>query len=504
MYYQHFGLSGPPFASSTSPAPLFLSAGHREGLAALQWGLREPSGFTMLVGEIGTGKTTLIHSLLDDRHEGVRVVAVSNPKLSFEEMLRVITAQLGVKPAGSGKLDLIEALDGFLAGRKADEPVALIFDEAQDIGDETLEELRLLSNSQTAGQRRLQIVLVGQLELARRLARPELRQLNQRIGARALLPTLRPAEVYAYAEYRLRAAQGDIRKLFNRGAVRELARSSAGIPRRINVLCHNALLLAYAQQAARVSAANMREAARDYDNLLAGCDAASSSAGLRRGLPIKAALAGGLAIALLGASYFIAPRVLSTIYMAAARRDVAPRVADIQPVSKTAAADDHMSEAHKEASGAPAAVSGAAASADLPTVADQDLVKVSALSAAPKPELQAASLMPVEHAEAEKVAPADAAQAEKAAPQAAALSARVPTVSPVSAAPEAGTVKPPGSVVTVHEGDTLSKIVQRRYGSTATNQLKRRLAELVHANPQIANANQIYPGQIIHLKELSK
>jgi general secretion pathway protein A len=84
MYYQHFGLSGPPFASSTSPAPLFLSAGHREGLAALQWGLREPSGFTMLVGEIGTGKTTLIHSLLDDRHEGVRVVAVSNPKLSFE------------------------------------------------------------------------------------------------------------------------------------------------------------------------------------------------------------------------------------------------------------------------------------------------------------------------------------------------------------------------------------------------------------------------------------
>jgi general secretion pathway protein A len=191
-------------------------------LAALQWGLREPSGFTMLVGEIGTGKTTLIHSLLDERYQGVRIASVSNPKLSFEEMLRVITAQLGVTPAGAGKLDLIQALDGFLAAQP--EQVALILDEAQAISDDTLEQLRLLSNSQTAGQRRLQMVLVGQLDLARRLGRPELRQLNQRIGARALLPTLRPAEVRDYVEYRLRAYQGDIRRLFKRGALRELAR----------------------------------------------------------------------------------------------------------------------------------------------------------------------------------------------------------------------------------------------------------------------------------------
>ncbi len=125
---------------------------------------------------------------------------------------------------------------------------------------------------------RLQIVLVGQLELARRLERPELRQLNQRIGARALLPTLRPAEVREYVEYRLRAHHGDIRKLFKRGALRELARLSGGIPRRINMLCHNALVLAYAQQAGCVSAAHMKEAARDYDHLLAGAATSASPA----------------------------------------------------------------------------------------------------------------------------------------------------------------------------------------------------------------------------------
>jgi len=340
MYYQHFGLSGPPFASGASPAPLYLSAGHREGLAALQWGLREPSGFTMLVGEIGTGKTTLIHSLLEERHHGVRIVPVSNPKLSFVEMLRVIAGQLGIAPAANAKLELIQALDGFLAAQP--EQVALILDEAQDISDDTLEELRLLSNSQTAGQRRLQMVLVGQLELARRLARPELRQLNQRIGARALLPTLRPAEVRDYVEYRLRAYHGDIRSLFRRGALRELARSSAGIPRRINVLCHNALMLAYAQRAARVGAAHMREAARDYDNLLGGAAASASPAAQfaqrGRGLFFKTAAVSGLAVAALGTLYFLAPRALSTIYPA--------------PVSRAAMAAANVAVTHQAESAA--------------------------------------------------------------------------------------------------------------------------------------------------------
>src|SRR5271155_3620628 len=278
MYYEYFGLRGPPFSLSSSPAPLFLSSGHREGMAALQWGLREPSGFTMLVGDIGTGKTTLVHALLANRSAANHNAFVTSPTLSFEEILRVIAGQLRFTPAGIGKLELIQALDGFVAALAPHESVALIFDEAQDLSDQTLEELRLLSNSPTGVHKRLQIVLVGQLELARRLERPELRQLNQRIGARALLPTLRPDEVAEYVEHRLRAQGGDVGKLFKRGALGELARLSGGIPRRINMLCHNAMVLAYAQQERRVTAAHMEEAARDYDHLLAGSTPSPSTA----------------------------------------------------------------------------------------------------------------------------------------------------------------------------------------------------------------------------------
>ncbi len=497
MYYQHFGLSGPPFASGALPAPLYLSAGHREGLAALQWGLREPSGFTMLVGEIGTGKTTLIHSLLEARHDGVRIASVSNPKLSFVEMLRVIAGQLGIAPAATGKLELIQAVDGLLAAQA--EQVALILDEAQDISDDTLEELRLLSNSQTAGQRRLQMVLVGQLELARRLARPELRQLNQRIGARALLPTLRPAEVRDYVEYRLRAYHGDIRRLFRRGALRELARSSAGIPRRINVLCHNALMLAYAQKAACVGAAHMREAARDYDNLLG--DAASASPAVQfaqrgRGLLFKTAGVSALAVAALGALYFLAPRALSIIYPAAVSRAAIP-AANV--------AVTHQAE--------PAANQMPAVERNTPAVADHAAVDAATVgarasgrsseTAAPQPEakVQSASSAPALPAVAEsKAAAANSATAEKVASNAPAQTA--PHVAPAVATAASGHAsdQPAEAVVVVQPGDTLSKIALRRNGSTGTDGVR----DLVKANPQIQDANHIYPGQIIHLQEASK
>ena len=195
---------------------------------------------------------------------GVRSAWVANPRLSFTEMLRQILGQLGVSLTQTpDKLALLQAFDAQLASLGPDECVAVIIDEAQDLSDDALEDLRLLSNFQSLERRRLQIVLVGQIELARRLSAPQLRQLNQRIGARALLPVLQGKEIYDYVEYRLRSRGGDIDRLFTRGAMRELARSSGGIPRRINVLCHNALLLAYSEgEECRDGAACARRGAR--------------------------------------------------------------------------------------------------------------------------------------------------------------------------------------------------------------------------------------------------
>ena len=139
MYYQHFGLSGPPFQFTPSPHLLYMSKAHREGLAALEWGLKEPSGFTVLVGEAGTGKTTLICSMIAREHAWVRLAYAGNPRLSFEELLTVLVEQLPVTPSRPGKLGLIQALNELLSRLNEQERVAIIIDEAQDLTDATLE-----------------------------------------------------------------------------------------------------------------------------------------------------------------------------------------------------------------------------------------------------------------------------------------------------------------------------------------------------------------------------
>jgi general secretion pathway protein A len=499
MYYEHFGLSGPPFALAGSPPPLFLSAGHREGMAALQWGLSEPSGFTMLVGEIGTGKTTLVHSLLASGRQGIRIAFITTPTLSFEEILRLIASQLGFKSERIGKLELIQALDSFLAAQPLHESVALIFDEAQDLSDDKLEELRLLSNSQWPARKRLQIVLVGQLELARRLEMPELRQLNQRIGARALLPTLRPDEVGEYVEYRLRAHGGDIRKLFKRKALRELAQLSGGIPRRINMLCHNALVLAYAQQAKQVSAVHMAEASRDYDNLLASSALASPTPAPQRargrGALIKAAAALSLGFAALGLSYFLARGALSTV-----EPTVYPRInrsLSLQHRRPSEAGPDTLHNPRQVRAKPQGSTTGDNATAGVGAVMQAAVtqesggLKIAAQSPSVQVEPEKLSPPLTKEVEAAKPAPVTAANGETAPP--------IPASVPPAAKP---TPAIQGTVV-VQPGDTLSKIALRHYGK-ATADVRRQIKALVRANPEIADADHIYPGQIIRLQEASK
>lgn len=269
MYHEHFGLSGPPFQFNPAPDAIYLGKEHREGLALLEWGMtNEPSGLTALMGETGTGKTTLVFTVLAQHYANVRAAYMGNPKLGFDEMMREALEQLGIQADGGSKRELIKALAASLDRLGPDERIALLFDEAQELPDEALEELRLLSNVDVAAERRLQIMLVGQPELAERLSAPKARSLNGRIGARAILNPLEQAEARAYVEHRVRQKGSDASTIFVPRALSYLLAHSGGLPRRINVLCHNAMLLAYGEGRTRVEIAAAKEAVAAYEDFL--------------------------------------------------------------------------------------------------------------------------------------------------------------------------------------------------------------------------------------------
>ena len=278
MYYQHFGLNGPPFQFTPSPAMVYMSQTHREGMAALEWGLmHESSGFSVLAGESGTGKTTLIASLLSRQYQRLHLAYVTNPRLEIADVMRLILTQLGVETAGLSKGAMLDALGSYLGGLRPTERVAVIFDEAQGLSDDALEDLRLLSNYGRPGENQLQLILAGQPELLRRLMAPSLRQFNERIGARTLLVPLDASETLEYIDYRLRAKGGTSARIFKPKALNYIVAASAGIPRRVNVLCHNAMLLAYAEGAKVVTLKMAKAAVAEYQDLFTAAIKASSN-----------------------------------------------------------------------------------------------------------------------------------------------------------------------------------------------------------------------------------
>lgn len=264
MYASYFGLNDNPFAITPDPRFLFLSARHTEALAHLLYGVTESGGFIQLTGEVGTGKTTLVRTLLEKLPDNVDPALVINPRVTVLEFLRSICRELDIpwKPAHTPQ-DLIDALNARLLEAHAQgRRVVLIIDEAQGLTAEVLEQVRLLTNLETREQKLLQIILVGQPELREMLARNELRQLAQRITGRYHLTPLSSSESRAYVNHRL-TVSGAMAPIFTSSALRTLQRMTRGIPRLINIICDRALLGAYTHELRQVDSGLVRRAARE-------------------------------------------------------------------------------------------------------------------------------------------------------------------------------------------------------------------------------------------------
>lgn len=264
MYTSFFGLGEKPFAITPDPRYLFMSERHAEALAHLLYGITEAGGFIQLTGEVGTGKTTIVRSLLERMPAHADVAVVLNPQLTPLEFVLTICEELGifVRDADSSSIkDLVDILNKRLLETHAKgRRVVVIVDEAQNLSPETLEQVRLLTNLETASQKLLQIILIGQPELREVLARVELRQLAQRITGRYHLDPLSRAETRAYVNHRLKVA-GATTEIFSPTALDEVYRLSGGVPRIVNVICDRALLGAFTQETHRVSASLVRQAA---------------------------------------------------------------------------------------------------------------------------------------------------------------------------------------------------------------------------------------------------
>jgi general secretion pathway protein A len=264
MYASFFGLNEKPFSITPDPRYLFLSERHAEALAHLVYGINEAGGFIQLTGEVGTGKTTVVRSLLTQAPKNAEIALILNPRMTPAEFLLAICEELGITvpatSAGSLK-DLVDLLSRHLlkahAGGKR---IVLVVDEAQNLAPEVLEQVRLLTNLETETQKLLQIILIGQPELRELLGRVELRQLAQRITGRYHLDPLSGAEAAAYVRHRLRVA-GATREVFTAGALREIQRLSGGVPRLINIISDRALLGAFTEDRHVVGASVVRRAA---------------------------------------------------------------------------------------------------------------------------------------------------------------------------------------------------------------------------------------------------
>jgi len=337
MYTDYFRLKESPFSIAPDPAYFFVSDQHREALAHLMYCFNSDGGFVLLTGEVGTGKTTVCRRLLQQAPTDCDIAFVLYPKLTGEELLAAICDDFGISvPAGGATARVLvgKIYDYLVRTHEAGRRAILIIEEAQNLSDDVLEQIRLLTNLETNRRKLLQIVMLGQPELRERLSKAELRQLSQRVTAQYHLAPLSRSDMEAYVAYRLRVAGVRQNGLFSRSALRQLYRLTKGVPRLINVICDRALMGAYIEGRNKVDRRILAAAAREVSVQLPG----RWRAGSIRSTAVYAVLG----IILVGAVYygwtFVADRNVSSSRAAVQvglsevhRLSVDPSVAGVEP-----------------------------------------------------------------------------------------------------------------------------------------------------------------------------
>jgi general secretion pathway protein A len=267
MYERYFGLRERPFKLTSNPRYFLLTAKHAEALSALQYGISSRMGIVVLVGEAGTGKTTVVRAALSSQPAESRFVLINNPLLSTDDFFRLLVDGFGLSAAAAAsKPRLLAELTGTLdAGYQSGMPCGLIVDEAHALPHDLLEQIRLLANIECDEDKLLPVVLVGQPELGDRLNEPHLRQLKQRVSLRCTLDKLNMTETAAYVAGRISVAGGDGAAIFSRAAVDAIYRGSGGIPRVISVICENALVTAFGADERPISDWTIRAVCADLD-----------------------------------------------------------------------------------------------------------------------------------------------------------------------------------------------------------------------------------------------
>ena len=267
MYKEFFGLRANPFNVNPDPRYLFLTRHTEEALACLTYGIQSRKGFVLLTGEVGTGKTTLINKLLEWlRLQQVATAFIFNSRLDVPQFLDFMMADFAIPCDSKSKSQVLQRLYNSLLDRyRAGETAVLIVDEAQNLSDEVLEEIRMLTNLETFTEKLLQIVLVGQPELEQRLKQPQLRQLRQRLTLRAKTHPLNLDETKSYISQRLRIAGSNGEAIFEPEAMMALFRYSSGVPRVINLLCEHCLVSAFVDQKKTVASDIVDSVAKDFD-----------------------------------------------------------------------------------------------------------------------------------------------------------------------------------------------------------------------------------------------